>query len=400
MKQMKYSLLVLLLTTLPNSVLNDPDLILHDYMYQLSFEKGEISGAGFEKILGEAKESSIFLIGEDHGLKEIPILTTQLFSNLIAFKYKHYATEFGSVSSQLITEQLKKKSLGAWLQQSPWTIPFLHFKEEFNLVEEVWSKGGKIWGLDQEYILSPILHLQFLKGRATNMEARNSIELLITREQGALNALIDTGNYLKLYMLSSIEKDFDQLLSLFPNDPLAAETIASLRESFSVYQAMINNDQKLSNSLRVEIMKHNFKALLDNNVKNGEKVIIKLGALHCFRQKSLTGVEEIGEYVSQLPTKSYHLLVLGETGTFNNYLPQNGLNESNKNASYEIRKRFPVDMSAFLKTLEDRQKWTYFDLRGIRTDKRLSNESIKKLAEFFDGLLIIPRVNAANNLFD
>ena len=71
----------------------------------------------------------------------------------------------------------------------PLGIPFLCLKEDAELASEFLGHDSKgipyLWGVDQEFIGSPVFHLQRLVATAPNDSARAAADKLLTEEKEA-----------------------------------------------------------------------------------------------------------------------------------------------------------------------------------------------------------------------
>lgn len=79
MKNLFLSLILLLFFAFIASAQTTLSEHLEKNKYDMKLENGMLSGKGAELILNEANASQFFLIGESHGITEMPILTTALF---------------------------------------------------------------------------------------------------------------------------------------------------------------------------------------------------------------------------------------------------------------------------------------------------------------------------------
>jgi len=73
--------------------------ILTSNRYALTIEDGKLSGNGAEVVLGEARQSDIFMFGENHGVKEIAELTQLFYSDLSQRQARILVTEIGPATA-------------------------------------------------------------------------------------------------------------------------------------------------------------------------------------------------------------------------------------------------------------------------------------------------------------
>ncbi|MEK7727841.1 MAG: hypothetical protein AAB354_05465 [candidate division KSB1 bacterium] len=152
--------------TKAHSQTNDYDSLpiqqLSEHKYTLALEDDALKGSGADFLLREAKAAQFFLIGEDHGIAEVPEFTSALFQQINTMGYHHFAIETGPLTAQLLkrlaAEPNAQQAFSAFHKKNPFAVPFFNWQEEAALLVAA-LKGAKpglqpLWGLDQEFILS------------------------------------------------------------------------------------------------------------------------------------------------------------------------------------------------------------------------------------------------------
>src|SRR5262245_11200369 len=61
--------------------------------YAVSFKDGAFSGPGWDLLLAEGRKSRFFLVGEEHGIAEVPAVARELFRALAPAGYRNLAVE-------------------------------------------------------------------------------------------------------------------------------------------------------------------------------------------------------------------------------------------------------------------------------------------------------------------
>ena len=164
---MKFALSAFLVVTVLASSLVAQDPLIEALAKQkhiVKLEDGKLTGKGAELLLKEAKSSQFFLIGESHGIAEMPILTTALFKQLNPHGYDYFAIETGPITARRIESFARKPSGFTYFNKKyPFALPFFNLKEEAKMIEDVlnMTNGAKstLWGLDQEFAASPHFHI-------------------------------------------------------------------------------------------------------------------------------------------------------------------------------------------------------------------------------------------------
>lgn len=147
--------------------------------HEITFENNKLGGEGLQWLLEEGAKAQYFMVGERHGLAEIPEVSAQLYEGLVDRGYSYAALEFGPFAAMKAEEALNKggyEALSDYLssKEGYYSIAFLDWVEEAKMAARMHAaspiKEGAIWGLDQEFgpaAYSHFLHLEKLaKGDA------------------------------------------------------------------------------------------------------------------------------------------------------------------------------------------------------------------------------------------
>ena len=74
---------------------------------------GRLSGAGAELLLAAGRDAQFFLIGEEHGVAEIPLVAAGLFRELAPAGYRHLAIETGEFMAAELNRRVLADTTGA-----------------------------------------------------------------------------------------------------------------------------------------------------------------------------------------------------------------------------------------------------------------------------------------------
>lgn len=395
-----------------------PTQQLSELKYTLALDEGVLKGRGADFLLSEAKAAQFFLIGEDHGIAEVPQFTVALFQQMNPMGYHHFAIETGPLTAQLLTrlaaEPNAQAAFSAFHKENPFAVPFYNWHEEAALLIAVLKalKPGAqpLWGLDQEFIMSSKLHFKKLLALAPNDDARRVVEEFYEKTQTEFSRMVESKNPGLVFLASAQHADFEKLENAFgPQPPLEAQEILfELKTSWEIYVKNFSGAGYESNAQRAGLMKKHFMRYYQQALAqegNPPRVLFKFGVYHIKKGRSYTNVYDIGNLAAELAnnSRSFHLFVLGASGAQNAYLPFVG-NEADKNKKIDAVATYAfVDIKPFL-AAADQNLWTVFDLRPLRPllhAQKLGSlaPNTKELIWGYDAVLVMPQVRAAT-LFD
>ena len=418
---MRFFFTICLLSVLLSSTLLAQDSLLvaafQKHSHAMTFENGNLAGEGFTFLQEEAGKSPFFLIGEDHGIAEIPLFTAALFKALKHVGYQYFATETGPFTAAFLQERASRanwlQDYSAFLQKYPWSIPFYSWQEETTIIDVVMEgqSGGDplLWGLDQEFAASFRMHFADLKKQAETEESRKIAEKYYQLAMQSFTASFQERAPHKAFMAIVKPEDFTKLKKAFSGQPKNLELIREMEESIRIYQYWFVGEGYQSNYERAEMMKRHFLAYYQKAQEKTPqpRVLFKFGANHIYRGANGLNVFDIGNFVSELASQqgktSFHLYVLGKKGTQNAYTPFSK-SEADKKKSYDAANYLDkVDFSTVFQATGE-EKWSVVDLRPLR--KALFSRQIKnvhpgleKVIWSYDAILVIPQVSAST-LFD
>jgi hypothetical protein len=377
--------------------------------YALTLESGQLKGAGADFLLQTAKGSQFFLIGEDHGIAELPMFTQALFKAIHPTGYNHYVTETGPVTAQTVIALASSKdsdqAFDKFFARYPFSIPFFAWREEVQVaktvLDTVQDKANAVAGIDQEFVLSPGFLLDKLTEMATDKKIKAALQQMSQRESDALKKVFSEKNPMAAatFMMDAKEPDLTDIENHFRNrkNLFALAAIEELKASRAVYQKYFTGKYYENNYDRSKLLKKHFLSYYKRISQNGNsqpKLLLKMGAMHTKRGHSFLGIQDIGNLLSELAdinqTASFHLFVVVASGHQNGYSPFS--DESAKQTKIEVRygKEFAE--------LASKDSWTIFDLRPLRAEaKKLSagNNLLQEIILGYDAVLVIPEGHAA-----
>jgi len=379
------------------------------------FEDGKLEESAAAKLLlDEARQSQFFLIAEDHGSAETPHLAAALYEAFQPLGYTHIAIEAGPLTGERLEAMAAKgglEAVGAFSRAHSFTLPFFNWKEESEyLVAAVHSKkpGVKraVWGVDQEFILSPAFHLARLEELAANDAARALVHRAKERSDAGDAEMAAKKNPSAVLFAHMTPAEFDELGAVFGKNAEAARIVSELRESAEIYQLFFKGEGYRSNHERAEMIKRHFATYYAEAVTAGERrprVLLKFGANHMMRGRTFADVFDLGTFLPELAAenglRAFQLLVVAPGGHVNRLTPFSA-SADDRNAAYDPKhsRNLFFDPTPFLAAAEP-DGWTLIDLRPLRPllsgGKLVPDEPLRRVIWGYDAVLVAPEFHAA-----
>ncbi len=409
--------IILILTTCCSLSLFSQDSLLVEHLkknvHTFLFEDGNLSGDGLSFFKEEADQNSFFLIGEDHGIGDIPLFTAALFEQFNSHGYEYFATETGPYTADMVQEMAAKDEwetlFKQHFEQYPWSIPFYIYQEECTILRNVLKNNpqGKqlIWGLDQEFAASFRMFFKKLEMEAEKTTAKTVANEYYEMAESTFKEAAESKNPGKSLLAVIQPSDFEKLRNAFSDQPASVELINELEKSVNIYRMWFTRQGYESNCTRAEMMKRYFMKYYSAAKAKGEspKVMFKFGANHIYRGLNGLNVFDIGNFISELAsqegTSSFHMYVIGRKGTQNRSNPFSK-SDDDKFAEYDPASYLDkIDFSTVLQATPTTD-WAVIDVRPLRKllfSKQLKTlpKGIEKLIWSYDAILVIPEVHAS-----
>jgi hypothetical protein len=383
-----------------------------------SISKDRLDGPGAAALRKIADENQFIMLGEDHGIREVPELAAALWQTARPAGFSHIAVEIGPLTGRRLETMLRspdgQRAIDDFLgKHTAFTLPFFFWKEESQMLESVVKSANArrdvVWGIDQEFILSPTYLLERLAHVAPTAAARSIAADFARASARGDSMMIASGNPGAVWMVTTSDTDIARLKKAF-NPSAGSETDAIIRElsvSRDIYASFNRGTNYESNQQRANLMKSHFMDFYRAAQSRGErspKVMVKLGANHVFRGPSITGSYEMGTFLPELAasngTSSYGILVVIVRGTWNAFRPF-GSTEADKTQKYDplTTAEYKVFDLASVLSATDGSRWSFIDLRPVRA--RTLNRGVKldprarRLLDTFDGVIVVPEGHAS-----
>ena len=375
----------------------------------IAVEGGKLAGAGADVLRPVLDAASFVMLGEDHGIAQIPTFGAALCAELAPHGFHYLALEVGPSVAQPLEQFARAGGAAreaAFAKKYPETIAFYDWKEERDMLASCASASAstaqplQLWGIDQELMGAPVYILPQILATHPGPESKAAIEALVRADAAAHAAAAKTGDYGKLWLISAPQAELDRAAAALAKDgsPEAQRLFASLVESRAIYLGQSGPAPYLSNRERAKLMKRTFLDDLSaaaHAEKAFPKVMIKLGAWHLYRGLNPLRSSEMGNLIGEAAeghgVEAVNILVLGVKGQ---QLEVAGVARTPRPVALDLTK--PGSdfgfLAPFFAAMEP-HGWTLFDLRGFRPHFRKLgplDPELERVIFGYDFLLLVP----------
>jgi hypothetical protein len=385
--------------------------------YQIDFQGGQFSGTGMPVLQSALASAQFVLIGEDHGISQIPQFTGAVCDLIGPEGFRTMAVETGPLAAnelqRWIAADSSRSSLIGFETKFPETIAFYNFQEEYDLLSHCAraAQGGKfrLWGLDQELMGSSGLVLTRILETHPGRQAAAETRRLLQKNDDAHAAAVKSGSPGDIFMMTATDDELNKLKDLLRAEGNATSQalLDALIKSRDIYQKNMNGSGYESNRERALLMKSNFVAdYKEATLADGAppKVLLKFGAWHMYKGINPLRNNDMGNFVTELAdgqgTTSLHIMICGVKGS---QLRFAGIGRPYQPGDFNLAEDKDSDF-LFLKPMFDNlesEGWTMFDLRGLRKGLH-SLEPVEKEMERiifgYDLLVLIPNATPSKEI--
>jgi len=377
------------------------------HMGTLQIENGLLRGPAASGLLDSARSAQFVLIGEDHGFADVPLFAMALVRSLGDAAPEHLVLEIGPYSATRVHAALTqgRKQLTALNRAYPSALPFLNLREDGDLAALFVDAGAhrhRLWGIDQEFILSAAMHIDTLIQDSTDAESRSTMTEYRKRAQTAYDRMVAEHDPGSMPLLQFTADDFGSMQTLFAGKEQSRSRalITALATSTDIYRTQSSAPYQ-SNLTRSQLMKRTFMDYYRRaGADLGTRALFKMGAFHAGRGRSAVGLYDIGNLASELAesngSHSLHVLVIAGGGTVNRWRPFIADRASLAQA-YDATEELSVLGAAPVLAAADEQAWSLFDLGALRRTRLPADTPARTrdLIYNYDQVLVIPAAQAA-----
>jgi hypothetical protein len=310
---------------------------LEAHRHPVGVAGGGLAGAGGAWLVAQGREADFFLLGEEHGVAEIPGLTGALFRALTREAgYRHLAIETGDGMAAALDSLARlpdpEAALVGWFEAHWPGAPFFTLAEEAELLVEAVAASPAsqvLWGLDYD-IMADRHALPRLETLARTGAQREAVAHARSVADSLLRLAMDEGNPAHVLMFGGPVEVLEELRRGWDPVPASeADRILRILEATrGVNELWLTGQGLASNHERARWNKAQFAHYwtgagggLDPAGEAGEapRVLFKFGANHMLRGRNFTDVHDLGALASELADarggRSFHLLVVAGEGS-------------------------------------------------------------------------------------
>lgn len=369
-------------------------------LHPIAFDGKTFSGAGWDLLVSEGRASEFFLVGEEHGTAEVPVLTGALFEALRPAGFDKLAIEISAPIADDLDEAAKHGTGGlrAYFAKYPPGPAFYFWRTEAELLAKVRGlvphNDHAIWGLDYE-VLGDRQLIERLKVRAP-ASARAALAVL---DKASLDgwARWKAEKNPELLPMFSLKPELVRAVQAVwkSPDPQSAVMLDVLAETLEI-NLLQQETGWGSNKRRADFNRATLIRLLSEaKAETPPKVLFKFGSTHTMRGVTWTGIFDIGSLAAEAAAlrggKSFHLLVGGGANSTHGVLDATDM-------SVKVE---PVDMLGpefgmdFLLDVMPKSGLGLLDLRPLRRLassagrlKELNNPEAVRVIHAYDMMLV------------
>ncbi len=367
-----------------------------------SFQINDLNEKIFEEFtIQKLKHTQFVFIGEQHGIEEVGMFTNKIYNLAQPFNYQTLCLETDALAANKIFDIAKGENsvntAKTFNEDFPFSIPFYNNSNDYDLFKNVVLKDGKIWGIDQTFMVQFRMNFDYMIKTTSSKVFRKKLQTLKGEAIAAYNNSIINKDFNANYIFKYDEKTHNELLSLSSNYE-EREILYQLWKTKEIYAYNnISKEYYKNNNVRAQLMKRNFMRYYNNTHNNKDalpKVIFKLGANHAARGLTRTNVFDISNFGSELAIsnglKSLNYIVMGISGEVaigNPFAP-------NPVIPFDNIKQFPKEIQDIIPSIS--KKYYVLDLVPLRDntyDKRYS-DAFKKIMFAYDVIVLVKDAKA------
>ena len=338
---------------------------------------GELAGEAGAGLAARVRAARFVLLGEEHGLADVPRLATALWRAGSGPGERYLAIEVGEQMAARLEAALRSDTTGeAYLrftaEHRP-GAPFYFWREDAALLRAVVAstpgQRGVFWGLDYD-ILADRHVLEPLRTLARTPASRRLVDSAATVVDSAFARALWEGNPGMFYMFGGSPELFRRLREgLRPAAGSVGDRILDLlEETLAINQLFMAGQGYESNLRRSTLLKRQFLRMYDSaRVARGRppRVLLKFGAAHLLRGLNPSRQFDLGTLLPDLALQdgAEWLSVYAIGGAGAHY------------AQFDPRTLRSVELSSadtqeewtrpFLQAAAP-EGWTVFDLKALR----------------------------------
>ncbi len=340
---------------------------------------GDLAGPAGASLAARVRSARFVLLGEEHGLADVPRLATALWRAGEGPGPRHLAIEVGEQMAARLEAALRSDTTGEsyrrFLAEHRPGAPFYFWREDAALLRAVVAstpgQHGVLWGLDYD-VLADRHVLEPLRALARTAAARRLVDSATAVVDSAFARALREQNPGLFYMFGGSPELFGRLREgLRPVAGSEADRIlALLEETLTINQLFMAGRGYESNLRRSTLLKRQFLRMYDAaRVARGRppRVLLKFGAAHLLRGLNPSQQFDLGTLLPDLAladgAESLSLYAIGGAGARQAQFDPRVL----RSVEIPLAEAQEAWTRPFLQAAAP-EGWTVFDLRALRPD--------------------------------
>jgi len=367
--------------------------------HPLAYDGARFSGPGWDMLVREGAAAHFFLLGEEHGVAQIPALARELLLALKPSGYERLAIEI----SAPVAAELDKAALGGvdgirrFIAEFPPGPAFYNMKEEAEMLAAVRpafpASRPLLWGMDYEITQDRRL-IARLKAKAPR-RARAAVQALDDASSAAWTKFGETRNPQYIFSFAGDPQLVKAVRAAWPDPDQASALILDVLEATLEANGLwFQRKGWDSNFRRTQLMRasfvHHWRA--EQAKGRAPRTFFKFGASHMARGRDMTEVYDIGDIAAEAAAlaggHSFHLFAAPAPGEKYGQFNQAKMTVEPASADY-----FAAQGVGFLADLAFPDGYTLIDLRPLRQvlghDVAGSDPRMVRVVHGFDAMLIL-----------
>lgn len=367
---------------------------------RLDFTGGRFSGPAWDFMLAEGAAAQFFLLGEEHGVEQIPALSRDLMLALKPAGYEHLAIEI----SPPVARELDRAAVAGldgirrFNADYPPGPAFYFMKPEAEFLAAVRqafpASRQLLWGLDYEVIQDRRL-IARLQARAP-ASAQAAVQALADASARLWAQYAETRNPRFIFSFAGDPALVAAVRNAWPRPDAASDEILDVLQATLEANALwVAGKDWESNDRRTRLMRASFARYWRAERAQGRtpKVFFKFGASHMSRGRDMSEVYDLGDIAAEAAAlegkSSFHLFVAPPRTERHAQFNPATMNVMPVPASY-----FDEQGVGFLADVAYPDAFTLINLRPLRPLLGARNwqfdARVARVIHGFDAMLVLP----------
>jgi hypothetical protein len=289
----------------------------------LQWDGATPSGPGWDFLKSESQASEFVLLGEQHGIAEVPSLATALFRALRPAGFDRLIIETSGPTASALDLAARGGIAGIerFHREHAPGAPFYGWRPEAQFLADVRAMipGNEtaFWGIDYEIFWQDRYLIGLLKARAP-APAAPAMRALERAANEAFARFGQSKDFTQLYGISGDVRLIDNLRAAWGStDPESDLLLTTLKETVEINRLFLDRQGFASNQRRAANMRANLIRYLRQDEAAGQrsKALLKMGIEHAARGVNDVGGYDIGTLLPEVAAlrggHAFSLMVIG-----------------------------------------------------------------------------------------